>query len=236
MNIKKNNYFKTMDECQHDFLDNVCQKCNLILENYFDKKYQNISHVKDTNKYNLIDQIEGIPPKIISIAKKNIIRKQNETGKKVRNDKKQTFIQLYEAIIESGINFDPTVITRQLGLGKKEINWCIKEVSQTSLVPSVHEEASQPIYIVIVSPLVYIEDICKNINLESEVKKLKEITEKIMDKKDILYSFKPNYIACGIVKSFCVKNNIQIKGFSRKNNISDNALNKAVINVEEFFQ
>jgi len=225
-----------MDECEHDFLDNVCQKCNLVMENYFDKKYNNLDNVRDINKYNLIDQLQNIPPKIISIAKKNIIRKQNETGKKVRNDKKQTFIQLYEAAIESGINFDPTIITRQLKLSKKDINWCIKEVSQTSLVPSVHEEASQPIYIVIISPVVYIEDICKKIELESEIEKLKDLTEKIMEKKDILYSFKPNYIACGIVKSFCIKNDIQIKGFSRKNNISDNALNKAVINVEEFFQ
>jgi len=224
-----------MDTCQHDFLDNICQKCNLILENYFDKKYSNIENIKDTTKYNLIDQLEGVPEKIISIAKKNIIRKQNEIGKKVRNDKKQTFIQLYEAIIESGINFDPTIITRQLGLGKKEINWCIKEVSQTSLVPSVHEEASQPIYIVIVSPVVYIKDICQKTGLEKEIETLTQLTENIMEKKDILYSFKPNYIACGIVKSYCMKKGIQIKGFSRKNNISDNALNKAVINVEEFF-
>lgn len=224
-----------MNECEHVFVDNVCQKCNLILENFFDKKFNNVQHVKDLTKYNLIDQIVGVPDKIITIAKKNIIRKQNETGKKVRNDKKQTFIQIYEAIIESGINFDPNIITRQLGLGKKEINWCIKEVSQTSLIPSAHEEASQPIFIVIVSPVVYIPEICKKVGLEEDIEKLTLLTETIMEKKDILYSFKPNYIACGIVKSYCNKNNIQIKSFSKKNNISDNALNKAILNIEEFF-
>ena len=225
-----------MDNCEHDFLDNVCQKCNLYIESFFDKKHSNLENIRDTNKYNLIDQLVNVPPKIISIAKKNIMRKQNETGKKVRNDKKQTFIQVYEAIIESRINFDPSIVTKQLGLGKKEINWCIKEVSQTSLVPSIHEEVSQPIYIVIVSPIVYIEDICKKTGIENHKNKLLKITEDIMDKKDVLYSFKPNYIACGIVKSYCIKNNLNIKAFSRKNNISDNALNKAVLNVEEFFQ
>lgn len=225
-----------MDDCEHDFVDNLCTKCNLVIEEFFEKQYVKTNILKDMTKYNLIDQLQGVPQEIISIAKKNISRKQNETGKKVRNDKKQTFIQIYEAIIQSGINFDPTIVTRQLGLGKKDINWCIKEVSQTSLTPSVHEEASQPIYIVIVSPVVYIEDICKKTGIEEHQEKLIKLTEEIMEKKDILYSFKPNYIACGIVKNFCIKNKINIKAFSKKNNISDNALNKAILNVEEFFK
>ena len=72
--------------------------------------------------------------------------------------------------------------------------------------------------------------------------KIIKLTKDILEKKDILYSSKPEYVACGIVKKFCMKENekgdrekINIKSFSRKNNISDNALKKAMNDVEEFF-
>ena len=231
------------EDCQHEIIDNVCQKCNLVIENFFDKKYTNIENARDTNKYSIIDQLEGIPPEVIKLAKTNIIRKQNETGRKIRNDKKQTFIQVYEAIVELRLNIDPNIVTKQLGLGKKETNWCIKEVTQTSLIPSVHEEVNKQISIVILTPIAYIPDLCKNNNILEYKDKLIKITKDILDKKDILYSSKPEYVACGIVKKFCMKekekggekDKINIKSFSRKNNISDNALKKAMNDVEEFF-
>lgn len=223
------------EDCEHNFKNNICQKCNLVIENNFDEKYTDTDHIKDNNKYSIIDQLKDIPEEIIRLAKRNIIKKQNETGDKIRNDKKQTFIQVYEASIESGYKIAPTIITKQLGLGKKETNWCIKQVSKTSLVPSVHEEVNKQISIVILSPVTYIHNLCENNNIQAHEKKLIKLTEKILEEKDILFSLKPEYIACGIVKKYCMKEGIVIKSFSKKNGISDNALKKAILDVEEFF-
>lgn len=223
------------EDCDHDFFDNVCQKCNLVMENNFDDKYTDTENAKDTNKYSIIDQLKGIPKEVIDLAKRNIITKQNETGKKVRNDKKQTFIQIYEAIIILKLKIDPNVITKQLGLGKKETNWCIKEVTKTSLVPSVHEDVNEQISIVILSPIAYIHKLCENNNIQSHEKRILKLTEKILNEKDILFSYKPEYIACGIVKKYCIKEGIIIKSFSKKNDISDNALKKAMLDIDEFF-
>ena len=223
------------EDCEHNFKNNICQNCNLVIENNFDEKYTDTEHIKDNNKYSIIDQLKDIPEEIIRLAKRNIIKKQNETGDKIRNDKKQTFIQVYEASIEGGYKIAPNIITKQLGLGKKETNWCIKQVSKTSLVPSVHEEVNKQISIVILSPVTYIHNLCENNNIQAHEKKLIKLTEKILDEKDILFSLKPEYIACGIVKKYCMKEGINIKSFSRKNGISDNALKKAMLDVEEFF-
>lgn len=223
------------ENCEHNFINNICSHCNLVVSNFFDKKYTDIENARDTNKYSIIDQLEGIPLDVIKLAKRNIIKKQNETGKKVRNDKKQTFIQVYEAMVESGCTLDPSTITKQLGLGKKETNWCIREITKTSLIPSIHEEVNKQISIVILSPLGYIPKLCKNNSIEAHEEKLTKLTKEILDKKDILFSLKPEYVACGIVKKYCMKEGINIKSFSRKNNISDNALKKAMLDVEEFF-
>lgn len=223
------------EDCEHDFINNICQKCGLVIENNFDNKYTDIENAKDINKYSIIDQLKNIPEEVIILAKRNIIKKQNETGKKVRNDKKQTFIQVYEAMIESGCKLDPNIITKQLKLGKKETNWCIKEVTKTSLVPSVHEEVNKQISIVILSPIAYIHNLCVNNNIQAHEKRITKLVEKILQEKDILFSSKPEYVACGIIKRYCIKEKINIKSFSRKNGISDNALKKAMMDVEEFF-
>jgi len=223
------------EDCQHEFEENVCIKCNLVIEKFFDKKYDNIENVKDTVKYDIIDQLKGIPEEIIRSAKMNIIRKKNETGKKVRNDKKQTFIQVYEALILSGLVIPPEKIAKQLKLGKKEINECIKEISKTSLIPSLHDEVNKEISVVIYPPYCYIEDICNVIGIPEHKDVLVNLTKEILDKKDILYTTKSNYIACAIVKKYCIKKNIIVKNFSKKNEISDNALKKAIFDIEEFF-
>jgi len=56
----------------------------------------------------------------------------------------------------------------------------------------------------------------------------------ILEKKDILYSSRPEYVACAIIKKFCELNNINIKCFSSINEISDNALKKCMSDIKEF--
>ena len=42
------------EDCEHEFFNNVCQKCNLVMENNFDNKYTDTENAKDINKYSII--------------------------------------------------------------------------------------------------------------------------------------------------------------------------------------
>jgi hypothetical protein len=223
------------DDCEHIIQGNICTKCNLVIDNYFDKKYSSIDDKKDNTKYNMIDQLKHIPPEIIKLTKKNIINHQNKTGEKIRNDAKQTFIQVYKAIVESGSNLNPSIITKQLGLGKKEINWCLKEITKTSLIPSIDDGLEEINSINLVHPVARIEELCIKNDIVKYTEELKILTKKIIDEKEALLDHKPYYIACGIIRKFCIMKNINIKSFSKHNDISDNALKKAISKIEEFF-
>jgi len=85
------------------------------------------------------------------------------------------------------------------------------------------------------SPIAYIDSICERNSLDTMKEEIKKLAKYIMSEKDILYSSRPEYVACGIIKRFCDSRNINTKSFSKMNNISDNALKKIINDIEEFF-
>ena len=123
-----------------------------------------------------------------------------------------------------------------LNLSRKDINWCLKLASGTSLQEKeeTHEESTN-ISIVIISPTSYLKSICKKNNILEHYDEILKISKIILKKKDILYSSRPEYVACAIIKKYCDNNNISLKCFGKKNNISDNALKKSIKEIDIFF-
>lgn len=220
--------------CDHEIENDSCIKCGLIFEDYYDTKdyYSNNFPKISTNKTPIIDTID-IPATIRTKVIQNMEKKQLETGKKVRNDTKNTFIEIYNAYLECGINdFDPHNLAKKLNLSRKDVNWCLKTTSGTCL-----NIIDKNIFtsIVIISPCAYVESVCKNNKIEKYKDEIYNLVKYILDKKDILYSSRPEYVTCAIVKKYCEKNNIIIKSFTKLNNISDNALKKSIKDINEFF-
>ena len=220
--------------CDHEIENDTCVKCGLIFENFFDtkdcfsKNYPKIS----TNKVCLLDTVD-IPDNVRFKALDNMAKKRISTGKKVRNDSKNTFIEIYNAYLECGINdFDPIELSKKLKLSRKDINWCLKATSGTCLnIMDTNTFTS----IVIISPYAYVEPICKKNNLDENIDEIKALVKHILEKKNILYSSRPEYVTCAIIKKYCEKKMINIKSFTKINNISDNALKKTIEDVIEFF-
>jgi len=225
-------------DCIHEHVvDGECENCGLIIgEGYdfsteFSKNYTKMN----TTKVSIIDSIEGVHQKVIIRAKQNIEAKQQESGKKIRNDAKNTFIVLYNAYLELGMDFKPHELAMKLGLNRKDINWCLKVSSGTSLSKkNVSEDHKYP-SIVIISPISFIDSICKNNEMSDHCGEIKRITREILEKKDILYSSRPEYVSYAIVKKYSELHGIQLKSFSKKNKISDNALKKTINDIEFFF-
>jgi len=224
--------------CNHHFVDNVCQNCGIML-NYdlaYTNDYSNNCPKIAIGKNSIIDNLEGIPIEVISRAKANISKKQDYSGKKIRNDAKHTFIEIYSAYLDCGFSdFNPQSLAQKLKLSRKDVNWCLKMTSGTSLISNYLDESFNYASIVILSPIAYIDDICKKNGIEKYIEEIKQLTEDILEKKDILYSSRPEYIACAIVKKFCDKNGISLKCFSKVNKMSDNALKKSISDIKEFF-
>ena len=225
------------NDCQHQINgNNICSKCGIIFESAYDISEENIKNCSKfyQSRNSVLDNLKGYPDEVILKARQNILRIESETGKKVRNDKKNTFIQMYTAFIDCGYNFNIKKLAKDLDLDRKAVNLCKKKLSGTSLVLN-HYQDNNYASIVIISPVSYIKEICETNNLQKHIDDLIEKTKDILSKKDILFSFRPNYVAYGIVKLFCEKNKIIVKTLTKNTDISDNALKKNIIELEEFF-
>ena len=227
-----------LDSCEHIIEDDVCVNCGLIFENNieskleFTKNYPRIAGGKNS----ILDNLKNVPQEVLIRARQNIYRKQSNSGKKIRNDNKNTFIQVYEAYLQLGYNnYDPQKLAESLSLSRKDINCCLKISSGTSLLIDAQGDDTKFPSIAIRSPVAYIDIICKRNNIVEYGDEIKILTSSILKKKDILYSSKPEYVACAIVKLFCEKKKIQTKNFSKNNSISDNALKKSTRDISEFF-
>jgi len=240
MNFFKHNFkeMDDLDDCIHDdIVEGVCENCGLIVgEGYdFSTEYSKNYTKMNTTKVSILETIEDIPEEVISRARMNIEKKQEENGKKIRNDAKNTFIVLYNAYLELGMDFKPHELAEKLKLNRKDVNWCLKVSSGTSLTKSSVSEDNKYPSIVIISPVSFIDSICKNNEISDHCNEIKDITREILDKKDILYSSRPEYVSYAIVKKYAEKNGISLKSFSKKNKISDNALKRTINDIDFFF-
>ena len=224
-------------KCDHYVENNYCLNCGLYIEtelnfSTFSKNQPKIS----SSKNSILDNLD-IPEVVKKKAFENISIKEEDYGKKVRNDSKNTFIEIYNAYLQCGIlDFNPKDLTEMLNLKRKEVNWCLKLASGTSLQEKEDTyEENQNISIVIISPTSYLKSICKKNKIEEHYKKIVSKSKEILKKKDILYASRPEYVACAITKKYCDVNNIPLKCFGKNNNISDNALKKCIKEIDNFF-
>ena len=230
-----------VSECEHDFIQDgdrmVCCKCDVIRENQLE---QGFGHQRNytTNagsKTGVLDKIEGVPEEVKIVARSNMIRKGEYFVKKVRDDRKNTFKELYVAYQKLKIQFDPQELADKLGLKRKDVHCCLKSLSGTSLVPSTHDDGENYCSIVFIHPVNLIEERCKLNEIEKYTDELKTLTREILNEKKILIQSKPKHVACAIIKKFCDANKITMKSFAKINGLSDNALKNAVRDIEEFF-
>ena len=226
-----------LSECTHpEINEGVCEHCGLILGEGFDfsSDYSKNYTKMNVPKRSVIDTLTGVPPEVVELSKRNIEQSQRK-GKKIRNDTKNAFIVLYNAYLELGLNFKPYELAMKLGLNRKDVNWCLKVSSGTSLTKtSVSAQNDYP-SIVIISPICFIDSICDNNDLHEHKDQLKQITREILKQKDILYSSRPEYVSYAIVKKYSQVYGISLKSFSKRNKISDNALKRSIHDIEFFF-
>lgn len=230
-----------ISECDHEFIKdgdkNICINCDVIMADQLEQGYESKNYTTGgSSSTSVLDNVLGVPEEVKNLARTNIYRKGEFFTKKVRNDPKNTFAELYIAYRTLNIPFDPDELGRNLKLKRKSLHHCLKQVSGTLLVPSPHDDGQVYVPVVMIHPANLIEKRCADNDIEEKyIPEIKKKTKKILEKKPILIQTPPNQVACAVIKCFMEENGISTKGFAKFNNLSDNALKQCVRDIEEFF-
>lgn len=222
------------DYCEHEIFNDCCRKCGLMMEQKFETDRDQETYYNTNEKINKMDELNSIPFEVTQKAKNNMLMKKNHTGKKVRNDAKNTFIQLYIAYLECGIAPKPLILTKQLKLKKKEVNDCMKEINQTSLIQ--RDEYKNINNIVCFNPIGYVRDYCLNNDItdEQHINNIEKFMNNVLNNNDIFLTYPPETFALSLIKYYCDYKKIVIKNFSKNNNTSDNAIKKIIEDIKHF--
>jgi hypothetical protein len=231
------------ENCIHDTIfEGICTDCGLEIEgNYIDltSSYSEFhSHTDSSSVQPFENDLKNlsIPDEIKHLVIQLAMSCPKETHRMgVR--RQQLFSYIYLAYLQLGYKFDPDKVIEELGMTKREINMALRIISGTSSseisLPSGGEDGeviSAPV--VVISPIIYIEDICKDNNLTEHNSEILEYARFTLEKNKILYEFNPKHIAIALVKNYMNINKISIPKFAKANGISESILKQHINRIK----
>jgi hypothetical protein len=116
---------------------------------------------------------------------------------------------------------------------QRETNMALRIISGTSssdIALPINEAAGEILSapVVIISPVFFIEDICKENSLSEKSVEIITLAKQILSENKILFEFNPKHVALAIVKYYMNLNNIVISKFAKVNGISDSILKQHI--------
>lgn len=231
-----------MEHCNHNNIYNgVCEDCGM--EVYATSNGTFIDMSSSYSDYHSFMDANSNQPfetdlknlNIPSEVKAEVLKLANTCPRETHRmgvRRQQLFSYIYLAYLQMGIKFDPDKLRDELKMTQREVNMALRIISGTSSVeiPLPTTENDDPISapVVVISPMVYLEEICKNNRLEDKYEEIYELAKGILDKNKILLEFNPKHIAVSIVKYYLMINGVSIPKFAKINGISDSILKQHV--------
>lgn len=236
-----------MEHCNHDNIYNgVCEDCGM--EVYATSNGTFIDMSSSYSDYHSFMDANNNQPfeadlKNINIpyeVKIEVLKLANTCPRETHRmgvRRQQLFSYIYLAYLQMGIKFDPDKLREELKMTQREVNMALRIISGTSSVeiPLPTTENDDPISapVVVISPMIYLEEICKNNKIEDKYEEVQEMAKGILDKNKILLEFNPKHIAVSIVKHYLASNGISIPKFAKNNGISDSILKQHVSRISK---
>jgi hypothetical protein len=222
------------DSCPHtNISDGACVDCGLEISGLnmdMTSTYSEYhSHFDSSNIQPFENDLKmlTIPEEIKNLVVKLALSCPKETHRMgVR--KQQLFSYIYLAYLQLGNNFDPDSVIEELRMSQREKNMALRIVSGASSadisMPMAEEGEALSAPVVVISPVVYIKDICKENGLSEQIETIIIESKMILSKNKILFEFKPKHIAIALVKHYMNANKINIPKFAKNNGISESIL------------
>ena len=224
----------SFESCPHEStLDGYCTECGLEISG------NNIDMTSTYSEYHSHFDGSNILPfendlKLLTIPDeiKNLVIKLASSCPKETHRmgvrKQQLFSYIYMAYLQLGYNFDPDSVIEELRMTQREKNMALRIISGASSadisMPLTEDGEALSAPVVVISPIVYIRDICKDNELSEHVEEIITNAKRVLEKDKILFEFKPKHIAIALVKHYMNQNKINIPKFAKNNGISESIL------------
>jgi hypothetical protein len=236
-----------MQNCKHNNVyEGICNDCGIELYGtstgtFIDMKssyseyhtYTSAAQVQpfeaDLKNINIPDEVKNL---VVNLAS-SCPRETHRMG--VR--RQQLFSYIYLAYLQLGYKFDPDSIRKEMKMSQREINMALRIISGTSSIdiPLPVSEALEPLSapVVVISPIIYIEEICINNNLSENIEEITKLSKEILEKNKILFEYNPKHIAITLVKHYMNIKGIGMSKFSKINGISDSILKQHLVRINK---
>ena len=146
--------------------------------------------------------------------------------------RQQLFAYIYIAYLQLGYKFDPDKIKEKLSMTQREVNMALRIISGTSSlnipVSGSADAAPLSVPIVVISPLIYLEDICKLNGVEESYEEIQKMAKVLLEKNKLLLEYNPKHIATAMVRHYLNLNKVNIPKFAKNNGISDSILKQHI--------
>lgn len=227
-----------MQDCEHQTIyEGICNDCGMEVYGtatgtFIDMKssYSEYhSYVDTTNIQPFESDLKNIDiPDEVKNLVMNLASSCSRETHRMGVRRQQLFSYIYLAYLQLGFKFDPEKIRKEMKMSQREINMALRIISGTSSIdiPLPVSEQSEPLSapVVVISPIIYIEEVCETNNLAQFKDEVIQLGKEILDKNKMLLEYNPKHIAITIVKHYMNIKNISVQKFSKINGISDSIL------------
>lgn len=239
-----------MDSCSHDYIiEGVCNRCGLEVYatsngTFIDMSstYSNCHSYMDSNTVQPFESDlrgltipEDVKTLVITLAN-SCPRETHRMG--VR--RQQLFSYIYLAYLQLGYKFDPEKLRQEMNMNQREVNMALRIISGTSSIeiplPMINEAEPISAPVVVISPIIYLEDICQDNKIEEHYDKIFTFSKELLDKNRILLEFNPKHIAVSLVKCYLNQIGVNVQKFAKINSISDSILKQHVNRITAILQ
>jgi len=237
-----------MEGCSHENISGgVCLDCGMETGSISSGAYTE-SNLRYTEFHSYIDSgtvlpfeadLKGlsIPSEVKSLVIKLASSCPRETHRMgVR--RQQLFSYIYIAYLQLGINFDPEKLRKEMKMTQREVNMSLRITSGTSSVDfplPTNDLTDEPISapVVVISPVVYLEEICKMNNITEYYTDILDVSKTLIKKNKILLEFNPKHMAIALVRYYLLEIGINTPKFAKINGISDSILKQHVSRISK---
>jgi hypothetical protein len=238
-----------MESCSHaNIYDGVCLECGMEVYGT-----SNGTHIEMSSKYSehhsYVDSNNSQPfetdlkslnlPTEIKAMVMNLANSCPRETHRMGVRRQQLFAYIYLAYLQLGFDFDPEKLRTDMKMTQREVNMALRIISGTSSVdiPLPTNEDSEPISapVVVISPIIYIEDVCKHNNVLDHKDEVMKLAKFVLSKNKILLEYNPKHVAVSIVRYYLNSININIPKYVKSNGISDSIMKQHLVRIAKCF-
>ena len=215
---QNNDFEEKLQNCKHqNVFEGICMDCRLHMIScgmHIDNEEDfSTSHMRKNNKKLPSFERDLMNSDFPDEVKKWVYNTYNSEKTRVGGKEAILFAYIYLAHLQLELDFKPENIASKLNTTKKQVKDGMKIASgMTSKILHAKNVNSIIAPLVVITPLIFIDDQLKQLDLFKYSDLIKEFTAKILKLNSLLYEEKPNLMSLAFIKYYFTKYHPDILG------------------------